>query len=66
MDQGLRWRLRASPLLNSAALVESRTNIVYSSRCCAPNDAEKEALYEQIGRLKVELDWLKKTVGLLD
>ena len=30
------------------------------------SDAEKDALYEQIGRLKVELDWLKKKVGLLD
>jgi hypothetical protein len=29
-------------------------------------DVEKDALYEQIGRLKVELDWLKKKVGLLD
>jgi transposase-like protein len=29
-------------------------------------DGEKDALYEQIGRLKVELDWLKKKVGLLD
>jgi hypothetical protein len=24
------------------------------------HDAENDALYEQIGRLKVELDWLKK------
>jgi len=30
------------------------------------DDSEKDALYEQIGRLKVELDWLKKKVGLLD
>lgn len=29
-------------------------------------DMDKDALYEQIGRLKVELDWLKKRVGLLD
>lgn len=29
-------------------------------------DADKDALYEQIGRLKVELDWLKKKVGLLE
>ena len=29
-------------------------------------DVEKDALYEEIGRLKVELDWLKKKVGLLD
>jgi hypothetical protein len=28
--------------------------------------AESDALYEEIGRLKVELDWLKKKVGLLD
>jgi transposase len=28
--------------------------------------AETDALYEQIGRLKVELDWLQKKVGLLD
>jgi transposase-like protein len=29
-------------------------------------DVEKDTLYEEIGRLKVELDWLKKKVGLLD
>ena len=29
-------------------------------------DVEKDALYGEIGRLKVELDWLKKKVGLLD
>jgi hypothetical protein len=29
-------------------------------------DVEKDALYEEIGRLKVELDWLKKKDGLLD
>lgn len=29
-------------------------------------DIEKDALYEEIGRLKVELDWLKKKVGLLE
>jgi transposase-like protein len=26
-------------------------------------DAEKEELYKQIGKQKVELDWLKKKVG---
>ena len=32
-----------------------------------PNgEVEKEALFEEIGRLKMELDWLKKKVGLLD
>jgi len=29
-------------------------------------DADKDALYEEIGRLKMELDWLKKKAGLLD
>jgi transposase len=27
---------------------------------------ESTALFEEIGRLKVELDWLKKKAGLLD
>jgi transposase-like protein len=32
-----------------------------------PNaDAERAALYEQIGRLKVELDWLKKKAAQFD
>ena len=32
-----------------------------------PNNGEVEntALYEEIGRLKVELDWLKKKAGML-
>jgi transposase len=29
-------------------------------------EVEKDTLYEEIGRLKVELDWLKKKVGLLE
>ncbi len=29
-------------------------------------EADKDALYEEIGRLKVELDWLKKKAGLLE
>jgi transposase-like protein len=28
------------------------------------SEAETDALYEEIGRLKVELDWLKKKAGL--
>ena len=32
----------------------------------AGEEVEKDGLYEEIGRLKVELDWLKKKVGLLD
>lgn len=30
------------------------------------DSAEASALYEQIGRLKVELDWLKKTASRID
>jgi transposase-like protein len=30
------------------------------------DEAGSDALYEEIGRLKVELDWLKKKVGMLD
>ena len=29
-------------------------------------EADQGALYEEIGRLKVELDWLKKKAGLLE
>jgi transposase-like protein len=29
-------------------------------------EAETNALYEEIGRLKVELDWLKKKAGMSD
>ena len=29
-------------------------------------EALKAELYQQIGQLKVELDWLKKKAGLLD
>jgi transposase len=32
----------------------------------AGTEVEKDRLYEEIGRQKVELDWLKKKVGLLD
>jgi transposase len=30
-----------------------------------PDDAEKEELYKQIGKMKVELDWLKKKAGFI-
>jgi hypothetical protein len=29
-------------------------------------EEERDKLYAQIGKLKVELDWLKKKVGYLD
>jgi transposase len=32
----------------------------------AQAEAEREQLYAQIGKLKVELDWLKKKTGHLD
>lgn len=32
----------------------------------ARDETNNDALYEEIGRLKVELDWLKKKVGMLD
>lgn len=31
-----------------------------------PDGESDNALYEEIGRLKVELDWLKKKVGMLE
>lgn len=31
-----------------------------------PSEADNGTLFEEIGRLKVELDWLKKKVGMLD
>ena len=36
------------------------------TRKAASGEADSDALYQQIGRLKVELDWLKKKVGMLD
>ena len=36
------------------------------TRKAASGEADSDALYPQIGRLKVELDWLKKKVGMLD
>lgn len=36
------------------------------SRKVRDTESEKDGLYEEIGRLKVELDWLKKKAGMLD
>ena len=41
----------------------------FSSRQVRQAEADEDLrarLYQQIGQLKVELDWLKKKVGLLD
>jgi transposase len=35
------------------------------ARAAQDEEALKAQLYQQIGQLKVELDWLKKKVGLL-
>ena len=44
----------ASGLFGQAAQKQTETH-----------EAEKERLYSQIGRLKVEVDWLKKKTGYL-
>ena len=36
------------------------------TRKAAGDGVDSDALYQEIGRLKVELDWLKKKVGMLD
>jgi len=46
-------------LLDSAADVFSRGR----DREAESHETEKERLYQQIGKLQVEVDWLKKTVG---
>ncbi len=46
-------------LLESAAGLFSRGR----DREAESHEAEKERLYQQIGKLQVEVDWLKKTVG---
>ena len=35
-------------------------------RKAATSEVETTALFEEIGRLKVELDWLKKKAGMLE
>ena len=46
-------------LLESAADIFSRGR----DREAESHESEKERLYQQIGKLQVEVDWLKKTVG---
>lgn len=49
-------------------LLEGATGLFVSSvqKQVESHEAEKERLYSQIGRLKVEVDWLKKKTGYLD
>jgi transposase-like protein len=54
-----KWRKSALDLLPEL-FVDGRTKKVRNG------EAEGNALYEEIGRLKMELDWLKKKAGLLD
>jgi transposase-like protein len=54
-----KWRKSALEQLPEL-FVDGRT------RRARNGEAESDALYEEIGRLKVELDWLKKKVGMLD
>jgi transposase len=48
------------------ALEQMSELFVDGRRKSSPAQAESTALYEEIGRLKVELDWLPKKAGLLD
>ena len=57
--QIVKWRKSALEQLPEL-FVDGRT------RKAANGEADNDALYQQIGRLKVELDWLKKKVGMLD
>lgn len=54
-----KWRRSALEQLPEL-FVDGRT------RKAGRGEADSDALYEEIGRLKVELDWLKKKVGMLD
>jgi len=54
-----KWRKSATEHL-SELFVDGRT------RKSANAETGSEALYAEIGRLKVELDWLKNKVGMLD
>jgi transposase-like protein len=50
------------------AALEQMPELFVDGRKRKPRSGETDdnALYEEIGRLKVELDWLKKKVGMLD
>jgi transposase-like protein len=54
-----KWRKAAIDQLPEL-FVDGRT------RKATSGEGDSDALYQEIGRLKVELDWLKKKVGMLD
>ena len=47
-------------------LVQEAPQIFETSKQALDEDSIKAPLYEEIGRLKMELDWLKKKVALFD
>ena len=49
-----------------AALDQLPELFVDGRRKASNGTVDHPALYEEIGRLKVELDWLKKKAGMLD
>ncbi len=56
-NQVLQWKKQALEVL--PAVFSSRR-----ARAAQDGEALQASLYQQIGQLKVELDWLKKKVGL--
>jgi transposase-like protein len=44
-------------------LAQAETLFANGSKAAADTETEKAELFEQIGRLKMELEWLKKKVG---
>ena len=51
------------------AAIDQLPDLFVDGRTRKPPGTEadsSDALYQEIGRLKVELDWLKKKVGMLD
>lgn len=55
-NQIRQWKKK---LLDNSSEIFSRGK----ERDQANNEAEKDRLYQQIGKLQVEVEWLKKTLG---
>lgn len=62
-NQITQWKKQ---LLDASAEVFSRSRNESGQAGRADQDGLTAALYEQIGRLKMELDWVKKKSGLDD
>jgi hypothetical protein len=63
-DSGM--KVNAIPGLGKKCSASARNPVHLAPEYAAVVETGNEALYEEIGRLKVELDWLKKKVGMLD